>query len=360
MTQRPVRLLLVLTENQTLVDERDLRGLVRMAEQAEAAGVDGVMLSEHVVLGRDSGDAGEMVNPRDYAAPGNQPPSTAWPSSIVLLSAIAQATSNLRLVAGAIIAPLRHPLLLAKELGTLDLLSGGRLVVLPTVSWSRDEYDALGVPFGERGKILDEQLEVLAKAWGPYPISHHGHYFSFDDVWLEPGAHTRQGPPLWFGGSGLHPALIRRLVRYGRGLNPFGSLAPHDVSRLDDALRAAGRDVEQAWADPALLERPTTLPWGTFPGREVLDVYTNEMVIHTWDLATATDQHPEWDPAVLEASLAVMHAQLPIPVRAPIWEAIYAGMPAEVPRDIPFADAVDVAEDAPLIDRLVAWNGRTP
>ncbi|HNE76169.1 MAG TPA: hypothetical protein PK623_14770, partial [Microthrixaceae bacterium] len=120
------------------------------------------------------------------------------------------------------------------------------------------------------------------------------------------------------------------------------------------------RDVEQAWADPALLERPTTLPWGTFPGREVLDVYTNEMVIHTWDLATATDQHPEWDPAVLEASLAVMHAQLPIPVRAPIWEAIYAGMPAEVPRDIPFADAVDVAEDAPLIDRLVAWNGRTP
>ena len=184
------RLVMVLTENQTIVDERDLRGLVSIAVQAEAAGVDAVMLSEHILLGPDSGANGEMTNPRAYAAPGNQSPSTAWPNSIVLLSAIAQATTTLRLVAGAIIAPLRHPLLLAKELGTLDLLSQGRLVVLPTVSWSRDEYAALGVPFKERGKVLDEQLEVLAKAYGPFPISHEGPRFPFDDVWLEPGAFT--------------------------------------------------------------------------------------------------------------------------------------------------------------------------
>lgn len=241
----PVRLLMVLTENQTLIDERDLRGLVRMAEDAEAAGVDGVMLSEHVVLGRDSGDAGEMTNPRDYAAPGNQPPSTAWPSSIVLLSAIAQATSTLRLVAGAIIAPLRHPLLLAKELGTLDLLSGGRLVVLPTVSWSRDEYDALGVPFGERGKILDEQLEVLAKAWGPYPISHAGPRFPFRDVWLDPGAATPDGPPMWFGGQGMHEPLARRLARYGSGLNPFGPLTDDDLALLSEVMREHGRDLSE-------------------------------------------------------------------------------------------------------------------
>ena len=171
-------------------------------------------------------------------------------------------------------------------------------------------------------------------------------------------------PPMSVGALAEHLVMaLRRVALAGRDV----PLAEWPIDAADvaagtwgDALRAAGRDVEQAWADPALLERPTTLPWGTFPGREVLDVYTNEMVIHTWDLATATDQHPEWDPAVLEASLAVMHAQLPIPVRAPIWEAVYAGMPAEVPRDIPFADAVDVAEDAPLIDRLVAWNGRTP
>ena len=74
-----------------------------------------------------------------------------WPSSLVLLSAIAAATTRLRLAACAVIAPLRHPLLLARELGTLDLLSEGRLVVQPTVSWHRDEYEALGVPFRKRG-----------------------------------------------------------------------------------------------------------------------------------------------------------------------------------------------------------------
>jgi alkanesulfonate monooxygenase SsuD/methylene tetrahydromethanopterin reductase-like flavin-dependent oxidoreductase (luciferase family) len=240
-----VKLLLVLTENETLVDPRDLRGLVDMAVQAEAAGIDGIMMSEHVLLGTDSGAAGPMTNPRDYAAPGNQDPAYAWPNSVVMLSAIAQATTTLRLVAGAIIAPLRHPLLLAKELGTLDLLSQGRLVVLPTVSWSKDEYAALGVPFAERGKILDEQLEVLAKAWGPYPIRHEGQYFSFDDVWLEPGAHSPEGPTFWFGGQGMHPPLVRRLARYGHGLNPFGSLSDDDLAMLAAGMREAGRDISE-------------------------------------------------------------------------------------------------------------------
>jgi len=238
-----LRWLMVLTENNAIVDPRDLGGLVDLAVTAEANGIDGVMLSEHVVLGRDSGAAGEMANPRDYAAPGNQSPDYSWPSSIVLLSAIAQATTRLRLVAGAVIAPLRHPLLLAKELGTLDLLSEGRLVVLPTVSWSREEYAALGVPFAERGRILDEQLEVLSAAWGPYPVSHPGPRFPFTDVWLEPGAATPAGPPLWFGGQGMHPPLIRRIVRHGRGLNPFGPLSDADLAALAQEMHAAGREM---------------------------------------------------------------------------------------------------------------------
>ncbi|CAB4966192.1 unannotated protein [freshwater metagenome] len=242
---RPIRLLMVLTENDTIVDSRDLGGMVQMAVEAEAAGIGDVMLSEHVLLGPDSAAAGTMTNPRDYAAPGNQSPATAWPNSIVLLSAIAQATSQLRLVAGAIIAPLRHPLLLAKELGTLDLLSQGRLVVLPTVSWSRDEYAALGVAFNERGKILDEQLEILAKSWGPYPFSHHGTYFDFGDVWLEPGAFRPTGPSLWFGGQGMNPAQVRRMARYGSGLNPFGPLTNDDLAALASGLREVGRDLSE-------------------------------------------------------------------------------------------------------------------
>jgi len=235
------KLLMVLTENWTLVPPRDLRGLVRLAVEAEKAGIDGVMLSEHTVLGRGAGEHGVMGNPRDYAAPGNQDPATPWPSSMVLMGAIAQATSTLRIVAGAIIAPLRHPLQLAKELATLDLLAEGRLVVLPTVSWHRDEYDALGVSFAQRGRILDEQLEVLRAGWEPGPVSHHGAYYDFDEVWVEPGPWHPGGPTLWFGGQGMHPPLLRRLVRYGAGLNPFGPLTDADLATVRAGLAAAGR-----------------------------------------------------------------------------------------------------------------------
>jgi probable F420-dependent oxidoreductase len=236
------KLLMVLTENWTLVPPRDLRALVRLAVEAEQAGIDGVMLSEHTVLGPGAGALGVMANPRDYAAPGNQDPAMPWPSSMVLMGAIAQATSTLRIVAGAIIAPLRHPLQLAKELATLDLLSEGRLVVLPTVSWHRDEYAALGVPFEQRGRILDEQLEVLRAAWGPGPVSHHGARFRFDDVWVEPRPWRPGGPELWFGGQGMHPPLLRRLVRYGTGLNPFGPLTDADLATVRTAFTEAGRN----------------------------------------------------------------------------------------------------------------------
>lgn len=241
----PIRWLMVLTENDTIVDPRDLPGLVDLAVTAERAGADGVMLSDHVLLGPSAGEHGRMMNLRDYAAPGNQDPATAWPSSIVLLSAIAQATTTLRLVAGAIIFPLRHPLTLAKELGSLDLLSRGRLTVLPTVSWHQDEYAALGVDFRQRGAILDEQLRVMAQAWGPYPISNDGPFFPFRDVWLEPGAYRPEGPALWFGGQGMHPPLVRRIVQYGSGLNPFGALTADDLAMLEQGMIAAGRSMAE-------------------------------------------------------------------------------------------------------------------
>src|SRR3954454_15882050 len=101
------RLILVLSENWTIASPRDLRLLVRLAGEAGDAGIDGVMVSEHVVLGRGADSEGLMPNPRDYALPGNQDPRTPWPSSLILLAAVVAATTRLRLVAGAVIAPLR-------------------------------------------------------------------------------------------------------------------------------------------------------------------------------------------------------------------------------------------------------------
>ena len=154
---------MVLTENWTLQPRPSLADLVDIAVEAEAAGVDGVMISDHVVLGPSANENGEPLNLRDYAMPGNQDPATPWPSPYVLLAAIAARTTSLRLVLGAIVSPLRHPLITAKDLGTLDLLSGGRLVVLPTVSWHRDEYAALGVDFHRRGAIRRRIVRTIVQ-----------------------------------------------------------------------------------------------------------------------------------------------------------------------------------------------------
>ena len=237
-----VRLVHVLSENWTMAEPRDLRGLVRMAVEAEEAGFDAVMLSEHVALGRSADADGPMSNPREYALPGNQDPSMPWPSSLVLLSAIAAATTRLRLAAAAIIAPLRHPLLLAKDLATLDLLSEGRLVLLPTVSWHEEEYAALGVPFEHRGRLLDEHLAAWQAVWGASPATFAGRFYSFRGVWVEPKPFRPDGVRMWFGSSTLHDRLLRRMVRYGHGWNPLGRPPDEDVGRLRAALVHAGRD----------------------------------------------------------------------------------------------------------------------
>ncbi|MBP2330375.1 putative F420-dependent oxidoreductase [Kibdelosporangium banguiense] len=229
-------MLLILSENWTLTSGRDLPTLVRWAREAEDAGFDAVMISEHLVLGPDASDKGVMANPREYALPGNQDPYTPWPNSLMLLSAIASVTSRVRLVAGAILAPLRHPILLARELGTLDLLCKGRLVVQPTVSWSRDEYDALGVPFERRGRILDEQLAVMDLLWHASPATYSGEFFSFKDIYFEPKAYRPDGPRMWFGGQHLHDRLLDRIVRYGHGFHPLGVPSEADLARLRQSV----------------------------------------------------------------------------------------------------------------------------
>jgi probable F420-dependent oxidoreductase len=243
-----LRIVLVVTENWTLVDTRRLDGLLDIARVAEDNGIDTVMLSEHVVLGPSAGSSGIMGNPRQYAMPGNQDPAMPWPDSIVLASAIAATTRTIRIALAAIIAPLRHPLLLAKQLATLDLVSEGRLVVQPTVSWHEEEYRALDVPFEERGARLDEHLAVWARVWAGSPASYAGRHYRFEDVYLEPKPTTPRGPRIWIGGSSAHPAVIRRLVEHGDGFHPLGQPGDDDLASLREGLTRAGRDpAELEW-----------------------------------------------------------------------------------------------------------------
>jgi probable F420-dependent oxidoreductase len=241
----PPKLVLIVSENWTLTPARDLPALVRFAVEAEESGFDGVMVSEHIVLGRSADADGVPSNPREYALPGNQDPRTPWPSSLLLLAAMAAATSRVRLIASGVIVPLRHPLGIAKELATLDLLSQGRLVVQPTVSWHRDEYQALGVPFATRGELLDEHLAAWDMLWRETPASFQGRHYRFSEVYFEPKPYRSSGPTMWFGGSTLHDRLIRRLVTRGAGFNPLGRPAPEDLQRLREAMAEAGRDMSE-------------------------------------------------------------------------------------------------------------------
>lgn len=153
--------------------------------------------------------------------------------------------------------------------------------------------------------------------------------------------------------------ILDRIAALGNDEDPFAvteSLAPDDD--WSDAWASAGRHAADAWRDDAVLDRPMALPWIQGSGAEVLTSYFSELTVHTWDLATATDQRPHWDDTVVTAALEARPI-LPAENRRALFEEISAAMGLDEVA-IPFAEAVPVPVDAPAIDRLVAWNGRDP
>jgi len=156
--------------------------------------------------------------------------------------------------------------------------------------------------------------------------------------------------------------VLHRVAALGRGDEAFApnSLRATDSGNWAAEWRSAAAEMQSAWADDAKLNRTVVLPWATMTGAEVLSMYVSEITTHTWDLATATGQHPEWDDDVCRLGLAAMHRDLPMADRTPMWDAFRAHAPANFQFDAPFANAVAVPLDAPLIDQLVGWTGRQP
>jgi hypothetical protein len=132
------------------------------------------------------------------------------------------------------------------------------------------------------------------------------------------------------------------------------------TAEFERAWSEAAHAVEEAWADAAVLTRTMRLPWAERSGAAMLVSYLNEVTVHTWDLATATGQRPAWDPQIVSLAFDGIRF-LPAENRAAVFESMRATMAPERRNFAdPFADAVPLADDAPLIDRLVAWNGRRP
>jgi uncharacterized protein (TIGR03086 family) len=153
--------------------------------------------------------------------------------------------------------------------------------------------------------------------------------------------------------------VLDRIAALGRGEDPFAVAETREPADgwFDAWMRSAERAGE-AWRDDAVLERPMALPWIQGSGADVLASYFSELIVHTWDLAVATGQHPRWDDTVVTAALEARPV-LPAENRRALFEEISAAMGLDEVA-IPFAEAVPVPDDAPAIDRLVAWNGRDP
>ncbi|MBS1691703.1 MAG: TIGR03086 family protein [Actinobacteria bacterium] len=167
---------------------------------------------------------------------------------------------------------------------------------------------------------------------------------------IDPDAFGRATPCTGFTVADLLGHLLgacRRVAAVGRGEDPLSVNTGAPFAPVDDwdaAYEAVAHEIQAAWTDDATLERTVVMPWATMSTREMLGIYTNEVTVHTWDLAHATGQSPDWDPQVLDASFTAMRTALP----------------ADGREIAPFADVVPTGIDAPLLDRLVAWNGRRP
>lgn len=162
------------------------------------------------------------------------------PSLLLFLAAAAARTTRLRLGTSILLLPLHHPLRVAEDAAVLDIISGGRLDLGVAVGYRVEEFSGFQVPRRERGRRLDEAIEILRGAWGGEAFSHAGPHFSFANISVTPKPLQPGGPPLWIGGESR--AAIRRAARLGCHLLPSPSEEFDVVAVYRQALREYGRD----------------------------------------------------------------------------------------------------------------------
>lgn len=240
----PFPQLSVMLINFSASDPGGWQPLLEGARAADQAGVDRLAVSDHVVFGENLEAYGDSTV--GGIKGGKQPtgPDGMWLEPLTLLSVLAGMTTNVRLATGILQAALRRPAVLAKATATLDVLSGGRLDLGVGVGWQREEYDAAGLSFEGRGRLLNQTLEVCQALWRQERASFDGDGLHFEGIHSMPKPLQAGGVPLWVSGT-LNDRVIDRLVRFGDGWIPWGPDAKDPVAgitQLRDALARAGRD----------------------------------------------------------------------------------------------------------------------
>ena len=189
-----------------------------LARRGEELGYDTLYTGDHILVPRS------ISSPYPYTESGEFPGSPSGESmeQLTLLSFLAGQTTSIRLATSVIIVPHRNPLVAAKALATLDVLSNGRLVVGVGVGWMREEFEALGLPpFEERGAVTDEYIRAFKELWTSDDPSFEGKYVKFDNISFLPKPVQKPHPPIWVGGES-RPAL-RRTAELADGWYPLGS-----------------------------------------------------------------------------------------------------------------------------------------
>jgi probable F420-dependent oxidoreductase len=203
-----------------------------IAQRAEAEGYDVLWIGDHLVW------PAEATTPYPYREGGTSPYSVETRLTDVWMTVahLAARTERIRLAPGVLIGPLRHPLSIARSAQTAQTLAPDRVLLGLGSGWLREEFDALGVPFAERGRRLEEIAQILRKAWDPGSFSHDGEAWSFADVDL--GPRPDHAPPIVLGG--FAPAALRRAARYGDGWLGTGTTleAAEKVRRSIEATRS--------------------------------------------------------------------------------------------------------------------------
>jgi probable F420-dependent oxidoreductase len=226
--------------------------LIEVARLADEAGVDDLALPEHVLVGSHASeqDPWSSWEPHHLDMP--------WAEPLLTLAAMAGVTRRLRLVAAAVIAPLRPAGLLAKMAATLHALSQGRFVMGVTPSWHRQEYEALGVPFERRGRILEDTIGACRALWEGAPASFHSPTVSFQGMYCQPRPAPSQRIPVWFTGK-FTPRLVRRVAALGDGWMPYGVYGM-TLEQKAAAIEQMRERFTEVGRDPAQFEVSDGLP----------------------------------------------------------------------------------------------------
>lgn len=218
--------------------------LAHLATNAERCGVESLWSVEHVVIPQD------YKSPYPYSSSGKIPggEDVAIPDPLLPLAYAAALTKRVKLGTGVLILPQRHPLYVAKELATLDLLSGGRAILGIGSGWLKEEFDSLGLDFHTRGARTDEAIKSLRALWSQDAASFHGKHFNFGPVKCFPKPQQKNGVPIHIGGHS--PAAARRAGRYGDGFFP----ATAEIPKLMELFALMKTEAEKVGHNPAAIE----------------------------------------------------------------------------------------------------------